>query len=254
MEMETKPLLEDLEARLDYCFSDQTLLLRALTHRSLLHDSRAPGDGDEDYEGLEFLGDAILGFLVSARLFRLFPDGTEGELSKMRATLVSRSHLALTARQLGLGEFILMSRGEEGSGGRKKLALLADVFESVTAALYLDGGLEPSRRFVDSALAKSFVRLKKDGFKHTNYKSMLQEAMHQLSGATPLYHVISEEGPAHQRRFVVTVRSSAGVLAEGAGTTKKAAEQEAARRALEGVQESLSGRNKVGTEPGGQDH
>ncbi len=232
--MSTSRLLLALQARLGYHFRDEKILLQALTHRSFLHDNRAAEEkAGKDYEGLEFLGDAILGFLVSDRLFRLFPDGTEGELSKMKAVLISREHLAGVASRLGLGEFIMMSRGEESSGGRERMALLADVFESLTAAIYLDGGLQASAGFVDLGLEEDFVSLGKDGFEHRDFKSILQETLHRISGGTPRYQLVSEKGPPHRRRFVVAVSSLGGIVTEGKGGTKKAAEQEAARRALE---------------------
>ena len=232
--MSTSRLLLALQARLGYHFRSEKILLQALTHRSFLHDNKARGEKtNKDYEGLEFLGDAILGFLVSDRLFRLFPNGTEGELSKIKAALVSREHLAGAASRLGLGEFIMMSRGEERSGGRERRALLADGFESLTAAIDLDGGLQASAGFVDLGLEEDFVSLGRDGFEHRDFKSILQETLHRISGGTPSYQLVAEEGPPHKRRFVVSVSSPGGIVTEGEGGTKKAAEQEAARRALE---------------------
>lgn len=232
--MSTSRLFLALQARLGYHFKNEKILLQALTHSSFLHDKNAAGEKTEkDYEGLEFLGDAILGFLVSDRLVRLFPNGTEGELSKIKAALVSREHLAGVASRLGLGEFIMMSRGEESSGGRGRMALLADVFESLTAAIYLDGGLQASAAFVGLGLEEDFVSLGKDGFEHKDFKSILQETLHRISGGAPCYQLVAEEGPPHRRRFVVSVSSPGGIVTEGEGGTKKAAEQEAARRALE---------------------
>jgi ribonuclease-3 len=232
--MSTSRLVLALQVRLGYHFRSEKILLQALTHSSFLHDNRVEGEENrKDYEGLEFLGDAILGFLVSERLFRIFPNGTEGELSKIKAALVSREHLARAASRLGLGEFIMMSRGEESSGGRERRGLLADVFESLTAAIYLDGGLQASVKFVDLGLEEDFVSLGRDGFKRRDFKSILQETLHRLSGDSPRYRLVVEEGPPHRRRFVVSVSSPGGIVTEGEGGTKKAAEQEAARRALE---------------------
>ena len=161
--MESSRSLAALERRLKYSFRDRDLLLTALTHRSYLHDARGPGDLPQDYQALEFLGDAVVGFLVSEHLFARFPDKREGELTKIRASLVSREALARQAALLGLGDFVRLSRGEESSGGRNKKAILADLFESVTAAIYLDGGGQAARDFLLSELQETLNQIERNG-------------------------------------------------------------------------------------------
>ena len=239
--------LPALERRLKYSFRDRDLLLRALTHRSYLHDARGPGDVPQDYQSLEFLGDAVVGFLVSAHLFRRFPEKREGELTKIRASLVSRDALAQQAALLGLGDFARLSRGEEKSGGRSKKAILADLFESVTAAIYLDGGGQAARDFLLATLQEKLNQIEEDGFVHSDFKSMLQEVVHSLGNEGPVYELVEEEGPPHQRRFSTSVQIGADVVAQGAGTSKKASQQAAARAALD-LLEGSSGTGKLGVE------
>ncbi len=224
--------LAGLERRLKYSFRNRNLLLTALTHRSYLHDAGGPGAQAQDYQALEFLGDAVVGFLVSEHLFGRFPEKREGELSKIRASLVSRDALAGSAAALGLGEFARLSRGEEKSGGRHKKAILADLFESVTAAIYLDGGIRAAREFLAFELREPLNRIERRGFIHSDYKSMLQEMVHRLRTQGPVYKLVGEEGPPHKRLFFTEVQVGEKTVARGSGTSKKASEQAAARAAL----------------------
>ena len=222
-----------LEAELGHRFSSPGLLVRSLTHSSHTHEALGRQSG-LDNEQMEFLGDAVLGFLVSARLVEAYPQYPEGKLSKLKAHLVSAAHLVDTARQLRLGEYLKLGRGEEMSGGRSKRALLADAVEAVIAALYLDGGIAAARRFVDrfvigDRLTESALR--DDLFE--DYKSALQEFLQAAKLPQPKYLVVKERGPQHHKIFTIEVRIGNDFSAQAEGPTKKAAAQEAARLALE---------------------
>ncbi len=245
--MERSRSLAALEQRLKYSFRDRDLLLTALTHGSYLHDARRLDDLPQDYQALEFLGDAVVGFLVSEHLFGRFPDKREGELTKIRASLVSREALAQQAALLGLGNFARLSRGEEKSGGRNKKAILADLFESVTAAIYLDGGGQAARDFLLGELQETLNQIEKNGFTHSDFKSMLQEVVHSLGKEGPAYQLVEEEGRPHKRRFSTRVQIGEDVVAWGTGTSKKASEQAAAQAALE-LLEGSSGTSELGKE------
>jgi len=234
-----------LERALGYRFENSDLLRRALTHTSYAHEAgaRAGDDGaDAHNEQLEFLGDAVLGLVVSEELFRRFPDFQEGQLSKLRAHLVSEVHLVRGAKRLKIGEHLQLGRGEEKSGGREKPALLVDAFEAIIAAIYLDGGVEPVKKLLlKKILALDLAKLAEnvDDLPITDPKSALQEAVHAMGGNQPDYVVIGEEGPEHQKTFTVEVRlasengrGKAGYVARAKGPTKKKAEQAAARLAL----------------------
>jgi len=200
----------------------EDLLRQALTHRSA--DS-----GGLDNERLEFLGDAVLQLVITEHLFRSHPEFTEGELTKARVYGVSEPTLADVARRIGLGEQIIMSRGEEASGGRDRPSILSDAFEALVGVVYLDQGLEAVRRFVVEHLADSLVvRETRD------YKSLLQERAQERLKVTPRYSIVEESGPAHDKRFVAEVEVNGVSLGRGSGRSKKEAEQAAARCALEG--------------------
>jgi ribonuclease III len=228
----------DLSARLHHHFRRAALLERALTHSS--HANEA--EHAHDNEGLEFLGDAVLGMVTSEALFERYPHFTEGRLSKTRAHLVSARHLIKVARQLGLGDHLRLGRGEERSGGRQKSALLVDALEAVIAALYLDGGMEAARRFVlREIVAPELERVDRDpelALAASDQKSALQEFVQALGQPQPSYHVIEETGPDHRKIFTVELRVRTGadhseIVQRGEGATKKAAEQRAAQKALE---------------------
>ena len=243
-----QPAFQTLERALGHKFEREQLLVQSLTHSSLAHEfhlSEENRDGQpppEDNEQLEFLGDAVIGLLVAESLYKRFPELSEGELTRLRSALVSRKHLGQVAARLKLGKYMRLGRGEERSGGRKKSALLANCIEAVIAALYLDAGLEVTRNFVErEVVTPSVMELQKElleGRSIGDHKSALQEYLQAQKGGQPVYVVKGETGPDHRKRFLVEVRLSVDdaaskALARGMGSTKKNAEQEAARRAME---------------------
>ncbi|MDE3155253.1 MAG: ribonuclease III [Acidobacteriota bacterium] len=224
-----------LERRIDYRFRDSELLDQALTHTSRAHEE---GSGaTPDNESLEFLGDAILGFLVADVLFREFPDFDEGRKSKTKAALVSTTALARAAERIGLGTYLRLGRGEEKTGGRRKQALLADAFEALIAAIYLDGGIEHARAFVERELAGPFAEVRQSESFGQDFKSALQEFLQSHGVPLPEYGQVGTVGPDHRKQFEVEVRVSGDAVARGTGPSKKEAEQEAARLALERLQQ-----------------
>ncbi len=233
-----------LEAALGYRFRRPELLRQALTHSSHAREAeQSNGEVVADNEQLEFLGDAVLGFVTSQELFRRFPDFREGELSKLRAHLVSQEHLISAAQELELGGYLQLGRGEEKSGGRNKTTLLVDALEAVLAAMYLDGGLEAPQAFILARIVgPELERLEQraGGLLISDYKSALQETAHTLGRAQPAYVLVSEEGPEHRKIFTVEarirkqgVRTRVEYAGRATGPTKKKAEQDAARQALE---------------------
>ncbi len=243
--------LETLQRELEHTFRSQELLLRAVTHSSLAFehamdkaaDKAAADSALADNEQLEFLGDAVLGLLVTESLYTSFPELEEGDLTRLRATLVSRRHLGDVAQHLQLGHYLRLGRGEERSGGRKKAVLLANMYEALVGALYLDAGLEATRAFVLRTAVGPYVhdlRQKlRQGHSMGDHKSALQELLQARKAAPPAYTVKAETGPDHRKRFLVEVRVDAdegsAVRAEAVGSTKKKAEQEAARLAYEEI-------------------
>lgn len=223
--------LTRLETDLGHTFADPKLLDRALTHRSVSPEpGAAPASGDN--EQLEFLGDAVLGMLVSEELLRTFPGWSEGQLSKSRARLVNEASLASAARQIDLGKYLRLGRGEEKTGGREKPALLADALEAVVAALYLDAGLGAARAFVSRALVAGALESESISPGRSDHKSALQELLQAGGRGQAEYRVVEESGPDHRKTFLIEVRAS-GATATGSGRTKKEAEQDAARSVLE---------------------
>jgi len=240
--------LHELEAVLGHRFHQPRILLRALTHRSLANQLAQENRGDEaieagDNERLEFLGDAVLNLVVAESLFDAHPEWREGELTRVRAQLVSRQHMAGVAAVVELGKYLRLSKGEDRSGLRRKSTVLSNTMEAVMGALFLDGGLEPVRAFARSRVmgeaAERLAAELRSGAALGNYKSALQERLQAARAGAPVYYVKHETGPGHRKRFMVEVRlkSEANVpeepLARGLGSTKKIAEQDAARRALE---------------------
>ncbi len=236
---------EALEERLGYKFSARELLDRALTHSSAVPDLRganAQGTGtvplSTDNERLEFLGDAVLGLLASEYLLDNFPEWSEGQLSKSRAQIVNASSLEAAARRLHLGEHLRLGRGEEKTGGREKPALLADAFEAVVAAVYLDAGLGAARGVLRRTLFEHALEERGERIAESDRKSALQEYL-QARGQPPAeYHLAGESGPDHQKVFQIEVWVSGECMARGEGNTKKEAEQRAARSALEQLEQS----------------
>ena len=224
---------EDLQERIGYRFRDRGLLEHALTHRSRAAEDVSGGVSDN--ESLEFLGDAVLGLVIADALCRRYPNSSEGHKSKIKAMLVSTASLAELAERLDLGEHMILGRGEEKTGGRKKQALLADTCEALIAAVYLDGGLEPARQFIKRELGPILEDAGRPDYFGRDHKSRLQEALQGLGRPLPTYRVAGEVGPEHRKFFHVEVRVGGDVLAQGVGRTKKDAEQEAAKAALDAL-------------------
>lgn len=238
--------LESLEKAIGYSFAHPILLEQALTHSSQAREAEAlrPGAHDRvrDNEQLEFLGDAVLGMVTTEELFRRFPQFSEGQLSKLRAHLVSKNHLINVAEKLELGRYLRLGRGEEKSGGRSKSALLVDALEAVLGAVYLDAGLDVARPLILDHIVvpelETFVSRGTAG-KITDYKSALQERLQAEGRPQPAYVLVSESGPEHQKTFTIeaqlltTTNGRAEFTARAKGSTKKNAEQDAARQVLE---------------------
>ena len=243
-----------LEDSLGHVFSSPDLLRQALTHSSQARETEAArpfsGERAKDNEQLEFLGDAVLGLVATEELFKRFPLFTEGQLSKLRAHLVSRNHLINVAERLELGKYLHLGRGEEKSGGRAKSALLVDALEAVLGAVYLDAGFERARslilRLVLSDELEAFVSAGKAGHV-TDYKSALQERLQAAGRPQPVYVLVSESGPEHKKTFTIEARllttpdSRPEYVARAQGLTKKNAEQDAARQVLEFLKTSENG-------------
>ena len=229
-----------LESALRHRFRQPALLERALTHSSLAHERGADEPQREDNETLEFLGDAVVGMVAAEAVYRRFPELTEGALTRLRGALVSRRHLAEVAAELKLGEYLLLGRGEERSGGRTKTALLANAMEAVIGAVYLDAGLEAARTLIEErVIAPVIATLHEElstGGGMGDFKSALQELLQSRKQGQPLYRTTGESGPDHRKRFFVAVYLAGEALAEGEGRTRKYAEQDAARRAIEKIQ------------------
>jgi len=227
----------ELETILHHRFRDPELLRRALTHSSMAHERGAAEPPQEDNETLEFLGDAVVGMVAAEHVFRRYPELSEGDLTRLRGALVSRRYLAEVAGGLDLGKFLFLGRGEERSGGRTKTALLANAMEAIIGALYLDAGLEPARKLIDSCvIAPVLMALREQltaGGGMGDFKSVLQELLQARRQRQPEYRITGETGPDHRKRFFVEVRAGGEVLAQGEGRTRKHAEQDAARRAVE---------------------
>jgi len=224
--------LEALEAALCHSFRNRELLQRALTHRSSAYERSSARAAATDNEQLEFLGDAILGFVVSDTLVSRHPDYPEGRLSKLKAHLVSSSHLHEVAMQLKLGDYLFLGRGEELSGGREKKALLSNAVEAVIAAIYLDGGFESARQFVIQQILGAEPP-SEERVHITDYKGALQELAQALKLPQPRYSIIEERGPEHSKTFLVQVRVGRDWVSSGEGLSKKSAGQKAAQKILQ---------------------
>ncbi len=227
--------LERLEQILSYTFARQDLLDNALTHRSFINENQ---DLDlKDNERLEFLGDAVLDLCISDMLMRVFPDHTEGQLSKIRASIVNEATLAEMARSFQLGEFLLLGKGEEGSGGRSKPSILSDAFEAVIAAFYIDGGFNGTLEYI-SNLFEPYLLKWSNAPIYKDYKTTLQEFCQNRFKVVPKYQLIYETGPDHDKVFHIQLTVSDVLTATGIGKSKKDAEQQAARQAIEALKES----------------
>lgn len=230
--------LEVLEKALGHSFRNRELLKRALTHKSRIYDKTAKGEVSTDNEQLEFLGDAILGFVVSECLVRRHAAYPEGRLSKLKAHLVSAARLYEVAQGLDLGEHLLLGRGEEMSGGREKKALLSDAVEALIAALYLDAGIETAQNFIETLVVGEF-EAPRDGQDSavSDYKSALQETVQALKLPAPRYNIIAEDGPEHSKTFTVEVRLGRDWVSQAQGLSKKDAGQKAAQQILQKLSE-----------------
>ena len=226
--------LEPLERRMGYRFKDRGMLEHALTHRSRVHEDASGGVFDN--ESMEFLGDSVLGFVVAALLFREFPQHNEGQKSKLKASLVSSASLARLGERLDLGSFLILGRGEEKTGGRRKHAIIADCYEALIAAIYLDGGIEPAQKFIESQFADLVGEARRSGAGASfteDWKSALQEYLQSHGRGLPAYRLAAEVGPDHRKSFVVEVVVEGEAVANAEGRSKKEAAQAAARAALE---------------------
>lgn len=224
-------MLAQLENEIGYYFRDRALLRRALTHRSYANEQAEPRPFHN--EALEFLGDAVLEFLISAWLLELYPAQTEGTLSKMRAYTVSAVNLQKQAVRLQLGSYLLLNRGEEKTGGRNKMALQVDAYEALIAAIYLDRGIEAARDFVRREFAETLAEIDPQDLTATDYKTALQERLQSVGLPTPQYAIVESLGPDHRRVFRVELRVNGQCFATGEGATIKGAHQAAARAALD---------------------
>lgn len=232
------PDLDALEEILAYSFTERSWLKRAVTHRSWAHEQVAPGNEDEarrlHNEALEFVGDSVLGLIVADYLFQSYPDVTEGELSRMKHRLVSATTLAEAAVRLSVGQFLRVGHGEEKSGGRRKRALLADLFEALLGAIFLDGGLLAATDFLHHALGDELADATPEAAAAADYKTLLQEVLQAEHRGAPQYNVIDTSGPPHRRTFHVELSWQGGTV-RGKGRTIKAAETIAARLALDEI-------------------
>jgi len=243
--------LESLQARIAYTFRNRKLLEQALTHSSLAYERQQHRTPQDDNEQLEFLGDAVLGLVVTEHLYRTCSDMNEGDLTQLRAQVVSRKHLGQIARSLSLGEALFLGHGEERNGGRRKAAILSNALEALIAAIYLDGGLEPAAGFVCRWLLagtlEGLADASRSGLAVGDHKSALQEYFQARGLGQPRYSVTSESGPDHQKTFLVALQlvqpdGEIQPLASASGSRKKNAEQEAARLALELLQRTADHR------------
>ena len=225
--------LAALQTRLGYLFRDESLLRLALTHPSIAHEQGVPVQHNQR---LEFLGDAVLQLALTRELYEKFPAVGEGQLTKARAKLVNRRTLAVHGRTLGLGTHLILSRGEELHGGRERPSALADTYEALVGALFLDGGYDAAREFILREFTAAFGELDVIPILE-NPKGELQELLQARSPEAPQYHVVSAAGPDHDREFECVVRHNGVELARGAGKSKKAAESEAALAALQKLRE-----------------
>jgi len=230
---------EELQERLGYIFHDPTLLRLALTHPSVAHEQ---GASMQTNQRLEFLGDAVLQLVLTRELYEKFPAFGEGPLTKARAKLVNRRSLAERARQMGLGQHMIVSRGEELHGGRERPAALADAYEALLGAVLLDGGFEAARDFILRQFQSAFGGLSVIPILE-NPKGELQELLQAVSPEAPQYHVVSASGPDHDRLFECTVQHRGVELARGRGKSKKAAESEAALAALAQLRQEREGKS-----------
>lgn len=222
-------LLADLEDSLSYCFSDVSLFKQALSHKSYVNESKL-SDADH-YERLEFLGDAVLELGISDLLMSQFPEAREGEMSKLRASIVNETALSEVARELNLGKYMFLGKGEEQCDGREKNSLLADAFEAVLGAIYLDGGFQPAYQIIQRLFTPVLGRAGTEDI-NRDYKTKLQEEVQNLFKVPPQYRLVNEIGPDHDKTFEIHLYIAGKKVSSGIGKSKKQAEQNAAEAAL----------------------
>ncbi len=223
-------LLESMQDNINYHFRNNDVLKQSLTHSSYANEHR--NQSLKDNERLEFLGDAILDLIISEYLFSKHTEMPEGDLSKIRASIVCEASLAKTAKYIELGRYILLGKGEEMTGGRERPSVLADAFEALTGAIFLDGGFEAAKIFLERSLISQVEKIACIDDLYTDYKTLLQESIQKESNKLIAYEVVSEEGPDHDKNFYVEVYHDTICLGKGIGKSKKEAEQDAAKRAL----------------------
>jgi ribonuclease-3 len=221
--------MNPLESRLGYKFRNTLLLAEALTHPSISLERK---DYPFDNQRLEFLGDAVIQLITTEHLYRLYPDFSEGRMTKLRTRIVSRAALRVHAHELELGRYLMMGRGEEASGGRERASTLADAFESVVGAIYLDGGFDAARNFVLKETSGDFERIARDPAE-VNPKGVLQELLQAIEPEAPIYELLDQSGPEHSKHFICRVLWSGHELGRGDGQSKKQAQVSAANDALE---------------------
>ena len=222
--------VEAMQNIIGYTFHNPSILEEALTHSSYANEHRATSL--KDNERLEFLGDAILDLVISEYLFKKHPEMPEGDLSKLRASIVCEGSLAKTAKHISLGEHILLGKGEEMTGGRKRASILADGFEAITGALFLEGSFELAKSFLTQTLIRQVEGMTSLEDLYTDYKTLLQESIQKESNMPIHYEVVNEEGPDHDKHFYVELYHGTQMLGKGCGKRKKEAEQDAAKKAI----------------------
>ena len=225
-------LLHELEKKIGYTFKNRGLLMHAMTHSSYSNEEKAKGHSISSNERMEFLGDAVLSIIVSKYLFDNLTGAQEGELSKIRSSVVCEKALASYAEEIDLGKYLLLGHGEEINNGRERPSILSDAYEALLAAMYIDAGIEEVRRFL---LSYAVPLIEKTIREHssTDYKTKLQQIVQQKPGETLVYIIVSESGPPHQKNFIAEARlNDSNVLGTGSGSSKREAEQNAAKDAL----------------------
>ena len=225
----SKQIVKKVQQELGIDFDDSELLIRALTHKSYANERRE--ENLKDNERLEFLGDAVLDLVVNQYLFLEYPNHPEGELAQIRSVVVSAPTLAEKSREIDLGDYLLLGKGEEATGGRKRDSILADAFEAVIGSIYLDQGLEAARDFILDLLITNIENVEQ-GDHIQDYKTLLQELLQKNSNHRPQYEVISEQGPDHNKSFTVQVTFKDEILGVGSGSSKKRAQQSSAKEAI----------------------
>jgi len=240
MDEERKKALKALQKKIHYRFKSLDLLDQGLRHKSFVHENL---EGDrQDNERLEFMGDAILDLVISHLIMERHPEYAEGSLSRLRAAIVNEARLGKIARELALGEYLLLGKGEEMTGGRGKNSILAASLEALLAAVYLDGGYKKAFEVISQLFSSHLEVAEKEGF-YQDFKTKLQEVSQETLKATPRYLHVKEFGPDHEKIFGVKVLIQEKVVGVGAGKSKKEAEQRAAKRTLQKLQLLLQGRN-----------